>query len=672
MSRVEGPLPAVVFDAELISSFSCDFGYHFFLSFWSLGHATTYSNIRVWAFTLVDSFLLFLRQHGKGPWLCRRFEQKSITFMTARAMESNVRGKRGLLQTKHGGTDRVPGEQYSLLLSPTGLTAISVLLTRGHGPLEASPNGSWHFFDGSAFKIAFTYLKVVRTDSKLVRWKSQAMRPRGSEIMWQNYDFLKCVRIVVYNFSTGGFSVVDVFMDAAFDSVRKDIGFFELELQTLNTKLLSKRTSLAAAETTAHTAAQQCEASLEALHSLCLQKAFRERLLQNKELCENGGVLCLALSVLKLQVPANFRDAKHVIASVSRSKSKILSMLLQLCESESYSYLDKVANSPRSMHLAVSVVSEVLDLLKVTLRREPKQHKGYSDRSNPKGHVLLNSMRLVDNLSNDTNFRSLIISNITGDLVRILALPPEEFLSSWCAVDLAESEEDATLVYDPFHAAGAVMVSLQSAGPCFVSTSATIAALPVETNGGCTLTMNCMPPSSHAQQRTASLVNILANLHCYVPGICKEVVKDQFINKFLDCLAMGDLTPASDNFCGSEAQTTVQICKNLCTLRDHAISLIPKLHKEDVRVLSSPFPSLLSRTSIIIFIPSNVNGSSPRFNHERLRSASSKEVDVPLFCVPQRASISSMINKLGPANKQEGGGAYQVKMIEQLNLEIPS
>lgn len=33
------------------------------------------------------------------------------------------------------------------------------------------------------------------------------------------------------------------------------------------------------------TSVQQCEASLEALHSLCLQNSFGEQILQNKELC---------------------------------------------------------------------------------------------------------------------------------------------------------------------------------------------------------------------------------------------------------------------------------------------------------------------------------------------------------------------------------------------------
>lgn len=388
---------------------------------------------------------------------------------------------------------------------------------------------------------------------------------------------------------------VDVFMDAAFDSVRKDIGFLELELQALSTKQQGKIPSVTTVETTAISSVQQCEASIEALHSLCLQKSFRERLLQNKELCENGGVLSLAASVLKLKVQ-NFRDAMYIDASVSRLKSKMLSMLLQLCESEGFSYLDKVAASPRSMHLAVSVIAEVLDLLKFTLHNESKPLERYSDHDNPKGYILLNSMRLVDNLSNDTNFRSLIIKDFTRDLVQVLALPPEEFVSSWCAIDLSISEEDATLVYDPFHAAGAVMTSLRSSEPCALSASADLDSSSDEANDACALKRNCISPATHAQQRTASLVNILANLHCNAPSICKEV-KNEFLDRFLDLLAISQFNPSSDYICGSETQTTLQICKNLCALLDHVMLRNPKLQEEDVQVLSDFLKHLHNKVS---------------------------------------------------------------------------
>lgn len=379
---------------------------------------------------------------------------------------------------------------------------------------------------------------------------------------------------------------VDIFMDAAFDAVRKDIMFFQLKLHTLNTKVLTNKTTFDAAERMAYLTLQNCEASLQALQSLCLQKSFREHLLKNKELCKNGGVLCLALSVLKFQVPSNFMDSSYVTASVSRLKSKVLSILLQLCETESFSYLDEVASSPRSMCLAVSVASEVLDLLKGTLHKDPKQLEGSQDNNNPKCHVLLNSMRLADIFSDDSNFRTFIMNSITQDLAEISALPPGEFSSSWCADDLQVLKEDAIIVYDPFRAAGAAMVSHKGGGSA--SSGPATAGLPDEAISTCTLVGNFGTTAPHSQQRTAFLVKIFANLHCYVPDICKEQEKNQFFNKFLECLTIGPLNSANRLYFLSEAQTAVRICENLCTMLVHAIPLIPALlNGEDVELLSN-------------------------------------------------------------------------------------
>lgn len=378
---------------------------------------------------------------------------------------------------------------------------------------------------------------------------------------------------------------VDIFMDAAFDAVRKDIIFFQLKLRTLNTKLLNNKTTFDAAERIAQIMSQHCEASLQALHSLCLQKLFRERLLRNKELCKNGGILSFALSALKFQVPANLVDSSYVTASVSRLKSKVLSMLLLLCETENFSYLDEVASSPRSMCLAESVASEVLYLLKRTLHKDPKELEGLQDPRNPRGHVLLNSMRLVDIFSDDSNFRTFIMDSITQDLAEISALPPGEFSSSWCAVDLQVLEEDATLLYDPFRAAGAAMISLKGGGSA--SSGPAAGGLPDEVINTCPVVPNFIATGPHSQQRTTFLVKIFANLHCYVPDICKEQEKNQFFNKFLEDLTMGPLNSTSRLYFLSEAQTAVRICENLCTLWDHAISLKSSLlNEEDVQLLS--------------------------------------------------------------------------------------
>jgi hypothetical protein len=46
-----------------------------------------------------------------------------------------------------------------------------------------------------------------------------------------------------------------------------------------------------------------------------------------QELCKNGGILSLALTILRLRVPKCFQDSAEIIASVSRFKAKILALV---------------------------------------------------------------------------------------------------------------------------------------------------------------------------------------------------------------------------------------------------------------------------------------------------------------------------------------------------------
>ncbi|OVA11424.1 hypothetical protein BVC80_9003g45 [Macleaya cordata] len=380
---------------------------------------------------------------------------------------------------------------------------------------------------------------------------------------------------------------VDVFMDVAFDAVRVDIKFLQVKLSALNNDLLCTKYSLPAAEKIAHSLCQQCEASLQFLHSLCQQKLFRERVLKNKELCKNGGILSLARAVLKLDTPQYFRESSNVVAAISRLKSKVLSILLQLCETESVSYLDEVASTERSMQLAKSVALEVLELLKTDFGRKTKLLNDCIGDSYPTGLVLLNSMRLTDIFSDDSNFRYFITTNITHILAEALSLPHEEFLPSWCSTDLPLMEEDATLEYDPFVAAGVVLVSL-SVG---FGTS-----MPLnDKNTECNFNIIGLPQASYAQQRTSLLVKIIANLHCFVPDVCEEQERNLFFNKFLECLQMELPKSHSGPSSTFDAQKAAAVCKNLCSLLDHAASLIPNfLNEEDENLLSKFFKQLQS------------------------------------------------------------------------------
>ncbi|XP_020244804.1 nodulin homeobox isoform X2 [Asparagus officinalis] len=369
---------------------------------------------------------------------------------------------------------------------------------------------------------------------------------------------------------------VDIFMDVAFDAVHADIRLLCVKLSGLDKDILCKSSSLRAAETTANFLCQQCEVSLQFLLSLCQQKLFRDRLLKNKELCKTGGIFSLCLTILKLKTPSSFTESLRIVAAVSRLKSKVLSILLQLCEAESVSYLDEVAGSPKSMRLAKSVALQVCFLFNVKVVKQ----SGKSVDRHPTGLVLLNSLCLADIYSDDSNFRSFFMTNAIQVLIEILGIPHEEFRSRWCSTDIP-MEEDINLEYDPFTAAGVALLFLSP--DCDSALSAPVP--PSENNFGCHSNFNgAMSLLTYAQQKASYLVKIIANLHCFIPNICEEEEKNLFLNKFLECLCME--ASESCRYPSNFKEKAATICENLSSLADYTASLIPSLlNDEDVNLL---------------------------------------------------------------------------------------
>ncbi|KAK6141302.1 hypothetical protein DH2020_024938 [Rehmannia glutinosa] len=248
----------------------------------------------------------------------------------------------------------------------------------------------------------------------------------------------------------GAYRQVDIFMDAAFSAVCIDVKFLQTKLSV---EQAEPSTSIPpTAEETLNHLCQQCDSSLQFLQSLCQQKLFRERIVKNKELCGNGGVLVLVQAVLNLKISPLYSTSSYM-ASVARLKSKALSILLYLCEAECVSYLDEVASNPGSQNLAKSTALQVLELLKNMFGIDSKQSAS-SEITYPKGQLELNAMRLADVFSDDSNFRSFIMINFTEVLAAIFLLPHGEFLSGWCSSDLPVCEDDATLEYVSFTAPG--------------------------------------------------------------------------------------------------------------------------------------------------------------------------------------------------------------------------
>lgn len=173
-------------------------------------------------------------------------------------------------------------------------------------------------------------------------------------------------------------------------------------------------------------------------------------------------------------------------------------------------------------------------------------------------------------------------------LVGILAIPHEDFLSSWCSVNVPMIEEDASVDYEPFTAAGVALASLADGTGSALPTPAILN----ETNSSCANNFHGVPTVSYVQQRTSYLVKIIANLHCFVPNICEglpfflhqsamsffffilysvwsislshstEEERDLFLNKFYECLLK-----ENDSFSlypsASDSWKASVICKNL-------------------------------------------------------------------------------------------------------------
>ncbi|CAI9261763.1 unnamed protein product [Lactuca saligna] len=369
---------------------------------------------------------------------------------------------------------------------------------------------------------------------------------------------------------------VDIFLPVAFAAVHIDIQFLQVRLSQFTDT--GMRSNLAEV----NRLCQHCEASLQFLQSLCQQRFFRERLVKNKELCGEGGILLLAHDIMKLP----FCEESYLMAVVSRLKSKVLSILLHLCEVESVSFLDVAASTTAGLTLAKSTIFQVLELLKTMFRGDLNGLAAFSDKTYPRGLLQLNAMRLTYILSDDSNFRSYITMNFTEVLTTIFLLPHAEFLSSWCSSESRLSEEDATLDYDSLAAAGWVLGVLTSSD------------VPESTFNACRVSR-----TSYAFQRTSLLVKVVANLTFFIPDLYKEE-KDLFLNTFLQCLQkeIPNLPYGVSNDAGAEKAAVIS--QNLRSLLVHAESLILGfLNQDDVQL----FRVFISQLDPLITPESNID-----------------------------------------------------------------
>ncbi|KFK30908.1 hypothetical protein AALP_AA6G041600 [Arabis alpina] len=439
---------------------------------------------------------------------------------------------------------------------------------------------------------------------------------------------------------------VDVFIDGAFGAVHNSV-------RSLNKKLLTRRDDLtkrvgAPSDGAISAHCQQAEAALQFLHSLCQHKLFRDRVAENKEICRTGGVLMLAQSILSLAIAPEFVGATGIIASISRMKAKVLSILQHLFEAESVSFLDVVA-SAGNLDLAKTIASEVLKLLRVGLS---KASMGTPSSPYPMGFVLLNAMRLADVLTDDSNLRSVFTEDLSMILSAVFCLSHGDFLSMLCSSELSSREDDATLDYDLFTSAGWALSVFSS----FVATPQFKLSF-----------QNNLAMASYAHQRTSFVIKMIANLHCFVPDLCKDDDRNLFIKTFMSGLQK-DPTTILLNILPGRSYTPVAergngVWRNLCSLLLHAQSLVPNsLTTEDLvllRVFSDQLKKLLLAEPEENQVPvKDIQGTGGNLSAKEPRKK-------PLNLNNAEASDNSDVRIEGATTKQ--GVNEEMETVQRLN-----
>ncbi|KAJ0946303.1 putative nodulin homeobox protein [Helianthus annuus] len=294
-----------------------------------------------------------------------------------------------------------------------------------------------------------------------------------------------------------------------------------------------------------------CESSVQFIQSLCMQMLFRERLAENKELCEGGAIFSLVQNTLKLSQ----HDDTTLASVVDRLKAKVLSIMLLLCQAESSSFVNMASRTPQSKGFAHSAVLKVIEVLDMMCNGDFK--------SQTRGLLHLNAMQVTEIFSGASRFKTFVVCNLTKLLTRVLSRPQREFLSSWCSDDRKPAEEEIVVDFNPTSAAGHVL-GLTSEFKVQHSTWSNFQA----------------PQTPFTVQRVSLLVKVIANLTRYDPDLSEED-NARFLNEFLECLQT-----ESSKLPGGAAERTDAARKNLTSLLVRAESMTHFcLHAEDVNFL---------------------------------------------------------------------------------------
>ncbi|KAM7276677.1 hypothetical protein ACFE04_018543 [Oxalis oulophora] len=377
---------------------------------------------------------------------------------------------------------------------------------------------------------------------------------------------------------------VDTFTEVVFGAVNVAVYFLQTKLMSQNSFCIIKNVP---EEQIVHFLCHQCEASVQFLQLMCREKSFRERLLKIKEHGNKGGALFLIEAILKMKLPEPFVGCPGVVAAVSRMKARVLEILLNLIDSDP-SFLEDIAQSPKSMTLAKSIIIEVFELIRTGIINQPFS----KNRTTicPMGLLQLNAIRVADVFSDDSNFQSYMTSKFTELFAATFCIYLWEFLPILCSSDFPQLEEDATLKHSIFLSARWVLDSMTMSFSKTVNPE--VGCVPILDSLSLSKALNPeveifpivngMKQSAYALQRSAFFIKVIANLHCFAPALSQESQKKGFfLNNFVTCLDKDPSKILPGFYFSSGGEKLNNLLKTTHSMLNHAISLTPHILCQD-------------------------------------------------------------------------------------------
>eukprot|EP00850_Spirogloea_muscicola_P017375 SM000148S01052 [mRNA] locus=s148:354428:359456:- [translate_table: standard] len=310
---------------------------------------------------------------------------------------------------------------------------------------------------------------------------------------------------------------------------------------------------------------QHLKVSLEALQELSQQKNMRYLVATHRRVGVEGELLQLVLRVLRLQCTVS--DLQDLLAKL---KCHALSLLLLVCDMDEASYLDEVAGHDLGLASAEAVIAEVVVLLRLALCEDPRAPETTASLS----HLHLLALRMVDVLSDDSNFRHIVMKAAGPIIAEALADAQVDFASRWCGGEICSNFSapvDVPRGQEPFEALqlmlqGGRMEELQAGSKLGTS---------VHESGGHKAGVSSVKSGEmqDGHLRSILLVKLLGNLQCWNVDLCPDAPRDEFVTKLLAYLEKGPFQKGHPKFLITRLQTAVKTCENLHLLVDFVSSL---------------------------------------------------------------------------------------------------